>query len=251
MNAVLEKILRSGRVKTPEGDSIALHSAVTEEQGRFLQRLVSVAGPTTSLEIGLGFGVSALFICDALQKNRDAHHIVIDPYQHGPTWGGIGLENLRRAGFADTVEFLEKPSHQALAELESEARSIDFAFIDGAHTFDYVLVDFCFVDRLLKVGGIVVFDDADYASIRKVLRYIVQNRSYRVLGSDGEPVDAASFGVSLRGRARRSLAALSAPRRYLRPEFLVPDWELGLEGRWVALRKEAEDDRHWTDHCDF
>ena len=251
MNAILEEILRTRHVRTLEGDSIALHSGISVQDGGFLQRLVAAADPTTSLEIGLGFGVSALYICDALEKKRHTRHIVIDPYQHGPTFGGIGLENLRRAGFADIVEFFEKPSHLALAELESEARRIDFAFIDGAHTFDNVLVDFFYVDRLLEVGGIVAFDDADYPSIRKVLRYIVTNRSYRALGKDGEGVAAAGFGVSILGRARRAVAKLSAARRYLRPEFLEPDWGLGCGGRCVALRKEAEDDRHWTAHSDF
>jgi len=45
---------------------------------------------------------------------------------------------------------------------EAQGERIDFAFIDGAHTFDHVLVDFFYIDRMLNVGGIVAFDDVGF-----------------------------------------------------------------------------------------
>jgi hypothetical protein len=38
---------------------------------------------TRTIEVGLGYGISTLFICDGLLEVADpaAHHIAIDPYQ--------------------------------------------------------------------------------------------------------------------------------------------------------------------------
>jgi len=151
---------------------------------------------------------------------------VIDPYQHDKLWRGIGIRNLRQAGFGDIVELIEEPSHLALARLESEGLSVDFAFIDGAHTFDFVLVDFFFVDRILKAGGIVVFDDADYPSIRRTLRYIVKNGAYRVYGSAGGGAETSkrARGVTGLGRLRRALGRLRPLRRVLSPDLKEADW---------------------------
>jgi hypothetical protein len=60
--------------------------------------------------------------------------------------------------------------------------TIDFAFIDGARTFDYVLVDFFLIDKLLNPGGIVILNDFSYPSIRSVCRYVLSNLHYKCIG---------------------------------------------------------------------
>jgi len=147
MNSVLSEILETGNTKTASGTStIKVHSSIDSSEGQFLQNLVRHLDPTVSLEVGLAYGISALFICDALNVRNGTQHIVIDPNQHGGPWGdswdGIGIANLRRAGYADIVRLIEVPSYRALAELEGSGQRIDFAFIDGWHTFDFCLVDF-------------------------------------------------------------------------------------------------------------
>ena len=147
MNDVLSEILETGVTKTASGSStIKIHSSISASEGQFLQKLVRQLNPTISLEVGLAYGISALFICDALNAHNGTHHIVIDPNQssreHPWGWGGIGIANLRRAGYGDIVRLIEAPSYRALAELEGSGQRIDFAFIDGMHTFDFTLVDF-------------------------------------------------------------------------------------------------------------
>jgi len=34
--------------------------------------------------------------------------------------------------------------------------TVDFAFIDGNHVFEYVLVDFFLIDKLLRPGGAII-----------------------------------------------------------------------------------------------
>ena len=82
------------------------------------------------------------------------------------------MANLRRSGYDHIVRLMEEPSYRALPALERSRQRIDFAFIDGWHTFDFTLLDFFFIDRILKVGGVVAFDDADWPAVRKVCRFV-------------------------------------------------------------------------------
>lgn len=234
-NPVLEEILRTQRVRTPDGDLVELHSHVSPREGAFLQWLVRETSAVRTLEIGLAFGVSALYVCDALPRVPEACHVAIDPAQRRPTrisngWRGIGLANLERAGYADLVEFHDEPSHVVLPRLLEQERRFDLAFVDGWHTFDHALLDFFYADLLLPAGGVVAFDDAHYPSIRAVCRYVARNRAYTVCGTvEREPI------------LERTLVEYAA------------DEEIGLDpaASCIAFRKDGEDERPWDFHVAF
>jgi predicted O-methyltransferase YrrM len=48
-------------------------------------------------------------------------------------------------------------------------------FVDGWHTFDYTLVDIFFAVFLLKVGGLLVIDDALHPGVENTLKYLDTN----------------------------------------------------------------------------
>jgi predicted O-methyltransferase YrrM len=247
MNPVLEQIIATKQVESSQGQQYPLNSNVSPDEGKFLQGLISDLKPQNTLEIGLAYGISALFICDALAAIPQAHHIIIDPMQ-SRGWHGIGLSNLERAGHKDLIEFHELPSHIALPQLESKGVKVDFAFIDGWHTFDHTLIDFFLVDRLLKVGGVVAIDDANLAPIRKVCRFIATNRDY-------EPWRSLSVGESsFKQQLLTKLSPITSRlRRVFRSEFIEPDTSLGLlpGSRCIAFKKLADDKRRWNAYADF
>ena len=182
--------------------------------------------------------MSSLYICEALAAVGADRHIIIDPYQH-EYWQGLGIEHLKAAGYGRLIELHELPSHQALPRLETAATKLDFVFIDGAHWFDYVMVDFFCVDRMLRVGGVIVFDDLDWPGVRKACRYILTNRAYTLFPGDADrPHPKGSWRRSLAWKTpwlRNRLEAIA------KPEVLQPDWKLGLNQRYAAVRKEAQD----------
>jgi hypothetical protein len=47
------------------------------------------------------------------------------------------------------LRFYHAPSDEVLPRLCAQHERFDFAFIDGNHRFDYVLVDFFYIDKLL------------------------------------------------------------------------------------------------------
>jgi predicted O-methyltransferase YrrM len=247
MNSVLEEILKTGHSKTTSGELIKLHSNISPEEGEFLQEIVSEVKPQVSLEVGLAYGISALFICDALEKTSTTRHMVIDPvqieqFQGWESFQGIGLENLRRAGYEEIIEFHNQPSYLALPQLEAKGTKIDFAFIDGWHTFDYTLIDFFYIDKMLRVGGVVAIDDSHWPAVRKVCQYILTNRSYSLF---------RCLGVPLNPKSALKHQLLSLKQRVA--VFIKPDSELGLvpNSRCIAFKKEAEDTRRWDFHENF
>lgn len=248
MNDVLSEILSTGYVKTIDGESVKLHSHISGEQGQFLQEIIEGLKPKVTLEVGLAYGISALYICEALEKLPNPHHIVIDPYQKD--WQEIGLYNLDKAGYKNIIDFYARPSHLALPQLESQGIKIDFAFIDGQHTFDNTLIDFFYIDRLLNIGGVLVIDDTHFPSIRKVCRFIVTNRSYSVFRCLTQP----KYQLSWKRQLIKKAAQICRPIAFLlKPEYVNPDLDLGLvpQTRCIAFKKEAEDQRRWDFHREF
>ncbi|MCL1471486.1 class I SAM-dependent methyltransferase [Argonema antarcticum] len=249
MNCVLEEILKSGYVKSVDGKLVKLHSNISSEEGKLLQEIIYELKPKVSLEVGLAYGISALFICEALKNTPNSRHIIIDPMQ-STHWQGIGLNNLKKVGYEEIIEFHQQPSHLALSQLEAQGIKIDFAFIDGMHTFDHTLIDFFYVDKLLNVGGVVAIDDTSFPSIHKVCRFIVTNRAYSIY----RYFNRIDYKPSLGRRALERLAHIYEPmRRILKPEYVQPDFELGFAPRseLIAFKKEAEDTRKWNFYREF
>src|SRR5215831_4371543 len=146
MNEVLHAILASKKVTTDSGIERPLDYHIDSAEGEFLQSLIRKHRPRVVLEVGCAYGISSLYIGEALREHGGTKHIIIDPGQHlpygrGPNTGfeGIGLANLKRAGYYDRVEFYEEASFECLPKLLARNEKIDFAFLDGEHTFDYVL----------------------------------------------------------------------------------------------------------------
>jgi predicted O-methyltransferase YrrM len=211
---LLDEILRTRRVFTAGGEAVKLHSSIGRQSGQFLQKIVADIQARETLEVGLGYGISALFVCDALQLNGGRRHVAIDPFQSSQ-WLGIGRRNLQQAGFDDLLEFHERPSYQVLSGLQQQGRSIDFALIDGFTTFDYKLVDAFLVDKLLNVGGIMVIRTGKMIPARKVCAFIESNWPYSKSAVCAE-AEGTSHGDEL-----------------------------------IAFRKTGHDERSWKHHADF
>lgn len=246
MNEILRDMVSTGRVRAKTGEQLEHAAGITPEEGELLARLVREQKPRVSLEVGLAYGTSALYLCDALAQVGARRHYIIDPNQSGE-WKGIGIENLRRAGHGGLVELREKPSLVALPELLAEGVRLDFVFHDGWHVFDQTLCDFVFIDKMLEVGGLLAFDDSTWPSMRKVLRYLVTNRAYSV-------VECLASPHSRKDDVARLLHPLISPwRGLLKPELIDPDGALKLRpgSRCVVLRKNGEDRREITDHHRF
>jgi predicted O-methyltransferase YrrM len=241
MNPIIAEIERSGETELPSGARVPIHSHVGSGAGRLIARAVEAAAPQVACEIGLAFGMSTLYILEAMQARGNGRLIGMDPAQHDGTWSGAGLHNVRRAGFADRFEFHEEPSHVVLPRLLAAGTCLQFAFIDGWHTFDHTLVDFFFVDQMLDPGGVIVMDDVSWPAIRRLCQFIVTNRQYSIL--DVEPLSGRRSGrVALKRLARRLLHPVVRTESTPGPRAMAQEKPLE-RAQLISLRKEANDSR--------
>jgi predicted O-methyltransferase YrrM len=178
LRPVIERLVRDGTVAA-QSDGTVHHLfpvAVGAAEGEALHEWVSREGATRTIEIGLGYGISALFVCEGLLKNGDAaaRHVAVDPYQ-ATRFGNCGLQVLEEAGVVSLVEHHAEESQIALPRFLSEGRRFDLAFVDGNHRFDGIFLDLVYLGRLLHPGAIVLVDDYQLPAIARAVSFCLTN----------------------------------------------------------------------------
>jgi predicted O-methyltransferase YrrM len=176
LRGALDKVLATDRFPV----------AIGPAEGEALREWVVKADARRTLEIGLGFAVSSLFICEGLLENGGGRHVACDPFQfdgppkHHAGYEGVGVRTLEEAGVDDFVEFYPEESQIVLPRLLADGRRFDFAFIDGNHRFEAVFVDLADCARLLADGRIVFVDDTQLPGVRKAVDFWLANLDWSV-----------------------------------------------------------------------
>jgi predicted O-methyltransferase YrrM len=154
--------------------------SVTPGRGEFIADVCREYRPARTLEVGMAWGMSTLYMLAAHLDNGSARphcHTVIDPFQT-EIFHAAALRAVRDAGLAETIDFFEQPSQTVLARLAAEKQQFDLAFIDGDHRFEAAFVDWYFIDRLLKPGGVVIFDDLSIDGVYLACTFAEKNHGY-------------------------------------------------------------------------
>lgn len=249
MSAVLPQILKTGITRLPSGEHVKATSYIDESCGALIQDVIRDTRPSVCVEVGLAFGISALYILEALSQTGGEKLIGMDPAQHDNQWRGGGLYNIKQAGYADLYEFHEDDSQRVLPFLASKKQRVDFAFIDGWHTFDHTLIDFFYIDQMLNLEGVLVFDDVGYPAIRRVCDFVLTNRAYEIYGSVRLPQQKG-----LRRKGKSEIAKFLDPlvRTDKSPTLTAREKESAISDVYfLALRKLSNDTRPFDHFVHF
>ena len=233
MNEVIDQVFSTGYVEDAQGNRYkSSASSVSLEAGTLLYDLVRTLKPDKTLETGMAYGISTLFMCQAHRDKGGGCHTAIDPFQEW-NFKSIGLANIERAQLKDVLRFYQAPSHEVLPQLCAQHERFDFAFIDGNHRFDYALVDFFYIDKLLNVGGHVALDDLWIPSVRKVASFVLKNTPYKLVR------------ISSKHQTPKWTRVLRTGRRIVQNPF-GRDWALKFVPQNVALlQKLGAEHRSW------
>ena len=155
--------------------------AASAAEGEDLRDWVVRESAGRTIEIGLGYGMSALFICEGLIAVGHAAptHVVIDPHQ-ATRFANLGLQFLGEAGVADLVEHHPEESQIVLPRLLGAGQSFDLAFVDGNHRFEWVFVDLFYLARLIRPGGVIMVDDYQLPAIARAASFFLTNRGWKL-----------------------------------------------------------------------
>jgi predicted O-methyltransferase YrrM len=163
---------------TAAGERVPLHSEIRREYAEALYQTVLRLRPSVAIEVGMAFGVASLAILAALRDGQsDGRLISIDPNQSSQ-WKGAGITAVARAGLSDRHTLFEDYDYHVLPRLLASGHQIGFAYVDGWHTFDYTLLDWWYIDKMLPVGGVVGLNDCGWTSVEKVIRFVSTHRKY-------------------------------------------------------------------------
>lgn len=149
---------------------------IEESVGMWLYDLCRTLKPQRTLEVGMAYGFSTLYILAAIHDLGNGHHTAIDPWQN-EWWHDVGLLNVSHVGMAQRFDLIAETSISALARLRTKQERFDLIFIDGDHRFDGTLVDFTLAAELCPIGGSIVFDDPWMPAVSAVISWINSNRS--------------------------------------------------------------------------
>jgi predicted O-methyltransferase YrrM len=178
VRAVRKRLIRDGRAVARSDGSVhhLFPIGVAPAEGAAIRSWVIREAAADTIEIGLGYAISALFVCEGLLSNGvdGGRHVVIDPNQE-TRFASCGLQFLTQAGVDRLVEYRAEESQTVLPRLVSEGRKFDMAVVDGNHRFDAVFVDLYYLARLLRPGAIVFIDDYHLRGIAKAVAFFLTN----------------------------------------------------------------------------
>jgi predicted O-methyltransferase YrrM len=188
---VLQATVRSRSDEAPEGIPADVFSLILEAEAKLagwcsrekaltIARIVLEEHPKTCVEIGVFGGRSLMPCAAALRHNGEgeiygieawspnvaieqATNTVNDDWWSKVDFAGIKREFYRFAAATNLtahVRLIEAPSGRAAGLFDQ----IDFLHIDGSHSMVNAAEDVILYARKVRSGGIVVFDDVNWAS---------------------------------------------------------------------------------------
>lgn len=142
-----------------------------------LYQLFAKLGYKTGCEVGLEKGKNAQEMFECIPKLK---LYAVDPYKQHPQYGYEATAYLRlwddrylrmvkrqaqKRLQGKNAEILEKFSEEAVKDIPYN--SLDFVYIDGDHSYDFVMQDIIIWGRKVRKGGIVSGHDYFYDSNKK------------------------------------------------------------------------------------
>ena len=248
MLASLERIFQTSKIDGPDNQAIRLHSNTSKEQGYFIQKILDSVRPTRTLEVGLAYGISTLFILEKHREYKNPHgcHVVIEPFP----WGGVAEHLIRQEKLHELADIRYELSDKILPRLYADNHRIQFAYIDTTKLFDTVLQDFYFIDKMLDVNGVIIFDDcgAGCPGVQRVARFVNTLPHYEIFATHNKA--PRSIKRKIASTVINACIALLPFKRDLYPTIdFTTDEKLGLDSSCIAFRKVAADSRRWDwDH---
>ena len=138
---------------------------LAEGEGPLLYNLAKKCNKGVIVEIGSWKGKSTIWLASGSKRGKKAEIYAIDPHigspEHHRMFGRVWTfeefkKNIKKAGVADIIVPIVKKSEEAAKKFE---KPVGLVFIDGAHEYDMVALDYGLWFPKLVEGGVMAFHD--------------------------------------------------------------------------------------------
>jgi predicted O-methyltransferase YrrM len=134
---------------------------VTPEAGRLLYSLVRATRPSTVVEFGMSFGISAIHLASAVRDNGSGRVVTTEL---SDTKIAAAKQTFAETGLDDVITILEGDALETLADLEGP---LDFVLLDGWKDLYLPVIEL--LEPRLPAGALVVADNANAADLKPYL----------------------------------------------------------------------------------
>jgi predicted O-methyltransferase YrrM len=237
INTVINRMADNRKATAEDGKEYDLNKfAVRNDQGEIIERIVEESAPSTTLEVGCASGLSSLYIARGRLKagkfsDNSMHIIDLKQTTH---WHNIGRKAIEQAGIKDKVSFYEQAAHTVLPELLKKGLRIQFAFLDGWHLTDYVMLETFYCDKILDTGGVLMYHDMHLQGLQLFTAFWIANCNY-------EPVSLQEGRIT--SKPYKTFKSYSNAYPYF-AKHVAPY----VHNNMIALRKKGEDKRKGEDY---
>ena len=175
-------------------------------EGDLIHFLISRNRYSQCLETGFGTGSTALYMLHA--SDRWGGRVTSIDWS-ADNFNHIGKEIMSRSKMSERHTLIEEPSLGPMARLLLDGAAFDFVFIDGWKTFDYLAYEVFIINRLLRTGGCLMFDDTYLPAVQKIISMLVRHYGYQEIDyrQHGQPVALRLFQMLTTRRLSRPYRA--------------------------------------------
>jgi len=177
---------------------------LSDIEGEFLYSVAkNCKGKGVIVEIGSWKGKSTIWLAKGSKAGNEVKVYAIDPHTGGPDLGPAWTledfeKNIKMAEVDDIVIPIVKTSEEAAETFE---QPVEFVFIDGAHEYELVKLDFLlWFPKLIEGGIIALHNTTDWPGPKKVAEeFLHKSVNFRNVGL----VDSITFAQKVQGTFHR------------------------------------------------
>lgn len=183
---------------------------LTDEEGCLLYNLAKkCSGKGMIVEIGSWKGKSTIWLAKGSLEGNQVKVFAIDPHigssehkkEHGEVWTFKEFEsNIKNADVGDVVIPIVKTSEDSARDFDEP---VELIFIDGAHEYELVKLDFDSWFPKVVNGGIIAFHDTTCGSgpKRVVEECVYKSRSFKNI----RMVDSITFAQKVKKNSAKQM----------------------------------------------
>lgn len=196
---------------------------LTDREGQMLYSLARACkGKGSIVEIGSWKGKSTIWLAHGVKDN--SHQTVlfaIDPHTGSPEHQGEKKvwtfdefqQNITVAGVSDFIKPLIQTSADAVKNIQND---IELLFIDGAHEYDAVRLDYTLFRPLVLERGFIAFHDSSTPGVDQLLEEILAQDGFQdIYFTDSLLVGRKTSSLSHKDRFKNNLM-LALNRQFTR-----------------------------------